>query len=466
MRYISTRGEAEESTFEDVLLSGLAKDGGLYVPKTWPTIEHRELESFAQMSYQEIAFSVMKKFIGDTFSDSEFVTMINQAYSDFDHKAICPLVQLSENHFLLELFHGPTLAFKDIAMQLIGQMFDHVLRKKNLRATIVAATSGDTGSAAMDAFKNSELADIFVLFPEGRVSEVQRRQMTTLGRPNIHALAVDGNFDDCQALVKQMFNDPKFRQQVNLTGVNSINWARVMAQTVYYFTTATALGAPKRKISFTVPTGNFGDIFAAYVAKKMGLPIDRLVIASNQNDILHRTLLTGVYSKKVLQQTISPSMDIQVASNFERLLFDLYEGSSKPIRMLMQKLDNAGNFSLSPEVLSKLREHFSSGTSSEEDTFKTMKQALKDFGELICPHTAVGMAVANEVRKKNGQNTPMITLATAHPAKFSESVTACTGIRPALPARYHDLFSKGEVVTPVKKNLNEIKTIISERILL
>ena len=466
MRYISTRGEAEESTFEDVLLSGLAKDGGLYVPKTWPTIEHRELESFAQMSYQEIAFSVMKKFIGDTFSDSEFVTMINQAYSDFDHKAICPLVQLSENHFLLELFHGPTLAFKDIAMQLIGQMFDHVLRKRNLRATIVAATSGDTGSAAMDAFKNSELADIFVLFPEGRVSEVQRRQMTTLGRPNIHALAVDGNFDDCQALVKQMFNDPKFRQQVNLTGVNSINWARVMAQTVYYFTTATALGAPKRKISFTVPTGNFGDIFAAYVAKKMGLPIDRLVIASNQNDILHRTLLTGVYSKKVLQQTISPSMDIQVASNFERLLFDLYEGSSKPIRMLMQKLDNGGNFSLSAEVLSKLREHFSSGTSSEEDTFKTMKQALKDFGELICPHTAVGMAVANEVRKKNGQNTPMITLATAHPAKFSESVTACTGIRPALPARYLDLFSKGEVVTPVKKNLNEIKTIISERILL
>ena len=466
MRYISTRGDGEHSTFEEVLLSGLAKDGGLYVPKAWPKVENKELESFTQMSYQEIAFAVMKRFTGDTFLDDQFKEMINKAYSDFDHKAICPLVQLSENHFLLELFHGPTLAFKDVAMQLIGQMFDHVLRKKNLRATIVAATSGDTGSAAMAAFKNCELADIFVLFPEGRVSEVQRRQMTTLGRPNIHALALDGNFDDCQALVKQMFNDIKFRKTVNLTGVNSINWARIMAQTVYYFTTAIALGAPKRKISYTVPSGNFGDIFAAYVAKKMGLPLDRLVIASNQNDILHRTLLTGVYSKKVLKQTISPSMDIQVASNFERLLFDLYEGGSEPIKILMKNLDQYGNFDLSPEVLNKLRKNFNSGTSSEEDTFKTMKQTLKDFGELICPHTAVGIAVANQVRKKSSQDTPMITLATAHPAKFSESVVQSTGIRPELPVRYHDLFSKVEVVTQVKNSLNEIKTIISDRSLL
>ena len=464
MRYISTRGEGEESNFEEVLLSGLATDGGLYVPKIWPTIEHDEQETFSQMSYQEIAFSVMRRFTGDTFSDHEFRKMINAAYSGFDHKSICPLVQLSENHFLLELFHGPTLAFKDVAMQLIGQMFEHVLRKKNLRATVIAATSGDTGAAAMAAFKNSEMVDIFVLFPLGRVSEVQQRQMTTLGRPNIHALALDGNFDDCQALVKQMFNDSKFRKSVNLTGVNSINWARVMSQIVYYFTAATALGTPKRKISFTVPTGNFGDIFAAYVAKKMGLPLDKLVIASNENDILHRTLLTGVYRKKILRQTISPSMDIQVASNFERLLFDLHEGSSKLIRMLMQNLDKDGSFDLSPKVLDKLRESFSSGTTSDEDTLKTIKQVLKDFGELICPHTAVGLAVANQERK-NIKKSPMITLATAHPSKFPVAVKRSTGVLPALPTRYDDLYSRNEVVTNVKNSLNEIQAIISERIL-
>ena len=465
MRYISTRGEGEESNFEEVLLSGLATDGGLYVPKIWPTIDYDELESFSQMSYQEIAFAVMRRFTGDTFSDNEFKKMINAAYVDFDHKSICPLVQLSENHFLLELFHGPTLAFKDVAMQLIGQMFEHVLRKKNLRATVIAATSGDTGAAAMAAFKNSEMVDIFVLFPLGRVSEVQQRQMTTLGRPNIHALALEGNFDDCQALVKKMFNDSKFRKSVNLTGVNSINWARVMSQIVYYFTAATALGAPKRKISFTVPTGNFGDIFAAYVAKKMGLPLDKLVIASNENDILHRTLLTGTYRKKILRQTISPSMDIQVASNFERLLFDLHEGSSKLIRMLMQNLDKDGSFELSPKVLDKLRESFSSGTTSDEDTLKTIKQVLKDFGELICPHTAVGLAVANQERK-NIKKSPMITLATAHPSKFPVAVKRSTGVLPALPTRYDDLYSRNEVVTQVKNSLNDIQTIISKRILL
>jgi threonine synthase len=416
------------------------------------------------MSYQEIAFAVMKRFTGNTFSDEKFKEMIDSAYSDFDHKAICPMVQLSENHFLLELFHGPTLAFKDVAMQLIGQMFDYVLRKKNLRATIIAATSGDTGSAAMDAFKNSELVDLFILFPEGRVSEVQKRQMTTLGCPNIHALALDGDFDDCQALVKRMFNDHKFRKQVHLTGVNSINWARVMSQIVYYFSSAVALGAPKLKVSFTVPTGNFGDIFAAYVAQKMGLPIDRLVIASNQNDILHRTLLTGRYRKQGLVHTISPSMDIQVASNFERLLFDLYGGSSEPIKMLMQSLDQDGSFELSSKVLDKLRESFSSGSVSEEEILKTMKQVLEDFDELICPHTAVGLSVANRIRK-NDSGSPMITLATAHPAKFSNVVIQSTGVTPALPKRYDDLFSKNEVVTYVKNDLNEIKTIISERIL-
>ncbi len=462
MIYISTRGQEEELSFEEVLVSGLARDGGLYVPKVWPKISKEEMASFANLSYQDIALKVMKPFIGDTFSDNEFQLMIETAYSNFDHETICPLVQLSKNHYLLELFHGPTLAFKDIAMQLIGQMFNKILRKKNLRATVVAATSGDTGSAAMAAFKKSDLVDVFILFPNGRVSNVQRRQMTTIGKSNIHALAVEGDFDDCQSLVKQMFNDSQFRETVNLTGVNSINWARVMSQIVYYFSSAAVLGAPTQRLSFTVPTGNFGDIFAAYVAKKMGLPIEKLVIASNQNDILHRTLTSGVYSKEGLKQTISPSMDIQVASNFERLLFELYDGRFDIVQKAMNDLAEHGKFKLSSNALKKMRQDFLSGTASEKVTSGTIKKTLNDFGQLVCPHTSVGLAIANELLERQDL-APMVTLATAHPAKFPDSVAEHTGVTPKLPQRYNGLFSKNEVFTLVKNNFTEITNIISKR---
>ena len=462
MKYVSTRGRQEELNFEEVLLSGLATDGGLYVPKVWPQISEEEMVSLAKLPYQDIAFKIMKPFIGNTFSDDEFHMMIEKAYLQFDHEEICPLVQLSKNHYLLELFHGPTLAFKDIAMQLIGQMFNNILRKKNLRATVVAATSGDTGSAAMAAFKYSDLVDVFILFPNGRVSNVQRRQMTTVGKPNIHALAVEGDFDDCQSLVKKMFNDTHFRKTVNLTGVNSINWARVMSQIVYYFSSAIALGAPKRRLNFTVPTGNFGDIFAAYVAKKMGLPIGKLIIASNQNDILHRTLNNGIYSRERLKQTISPSMDIQVASNFERLLFDLYDRRVDIVQNSMQQLLKYGKFELSSHALKKMRQDFLSGAASEKITSGTIKKTLVDYGQLVCPHTAVGLAVANEFLERQDIS-PMITLATAHPAKFPDAVEQYTDVSPNLPERYNDLFLKDEILTVVKNNFDEITNIISKR---
>ena len=327
---------------------------------------------------------------------------------------------------------------------------------------MVAATSGDTGSAAMAAFKESDLVDVFILFPNGRVSDVQRRQMTTWGRSNVHALAINGDFDDCQSLVKQMFNDYKFRDMVNLTGVNSINWARVMSQNVYFFTSAVALGAPQRSLNFTVPTGNFGDIFAGYVAKKMGLPIDKLIIASNQNDILHRTVATGEYKKQGLKQTISPSMDIQVASNFERLLFILYDEQAELVHEAMNGLSGDGVFRLTQEALNALREDFTSGSASNEMTSEIIKKTFIEFRELVCPHTAVGLAVAKELRETHTDKV-MVSLATAHPAKFPDSVKESTGITPKLPERYDDLFSKTELFTSVKNDFNEIKKIICER---
>ena len=464
MKYISTRGGAEELSFEEVLLSGLARDGGLYVPKQWPKLSFNELELLGGYSYQDIAFKIMKPFIGSSFSDEEFKGMIVSAYASFNHDAICPLVQLSNDHFLLELFHGPTLAFKDVAMQLIGQMFDNILRKTDSRATVVAATSGDTGSAAMEAFCNSSYVDVFILFPEGRISEVQRRQMTTLDKPNIHALAVKGDFDDCQAVVKKMFNNFEFRDRVRLTGVNSINWARIMSQIVYFFSSALCLGAPYKKVSFTVPTGNFGDIFAAYAAKKMGLPINKLIIATNENDILHRTLLTGSYRKQGLVQTISPSMDIQVSSNFERLLFDLSNNNGELVKSLMHQLTCKGKFDLNSFILKKFRENFLSGSVTEREIENTMNSVLKDCGELICPHTAIGVNVA---KKENSfiNDTTMITLATAHPAKFPDAVTKFTGRAPVLPSRYSELFSRKEVMISVNNSVDQIQRIISERTL-
>ena len=440
MRYISTRGTAPALGFEDVLLTGLAGDGGLYVPQAWPQWSAEDFQRLAGRPYAEVALAVMKPFLGDAIPEPEFRRMVEEAYVRFDHPAVAPLRQLDANHWLLELFHGPTLAFKDLAMQLLARLMDWALERRGSHVTIIAATSGDTGGAAVEAFRGSRRAQLFILHPHGRVSEVQRRQMTTVVEPNIHNIAIQGTFDDAQALVKAMFNDSAFRARHRLAGVNSINWARIMAQTVYYVTAALALGAPARKVSFAVPTGNFGDVFAGWVARKMGLPIERLVIATNVNDILHRTLLTGRYEVTRVEPTASPSMDIQVSSNFERLLFEATGRDGAEIVRLMQGLGQSGAFSVPAAALERIRAELSSGRCDEEQTRSCIAQNWAATGELLDPHTAVGYSAA---RKIEGA-APMVTLATAHPAKFPDAVEAATGIRPALPARLADLMHRPE----------------------
>jgi threonine synthase len=459
MRYISTRGAAPVLTFGEAMLTGLARDGGLYVPEAIPTLTGDQIAALAGLSYEDAAFRVMRPFVGDTFTDAEFHSAIDRAYAGFGHAARAPLVQLAPNHFLLELFHGPTLAFKDFAMQLIGQLFQIALAREGRRVTIVGATSGDTGSAAMEAFRGLENVDVFILYPHGRVSDVQRRQMTTPSESNVHALALDGDFDDCQSRLKDMFNDFAFRDEVGLAGVNSINWARVLAQVVYYFTSAVSLGAPHRKVSFTVPTGNFGDIFAGYIARRMGLPIDRLVIATNQNDILHRCLTTGRYQMDGVKPSISPSMDIQISSNFERALFDAYGRDGKAVAQLMEEMRTDGGFTVSQGALQGLRDLFTSGRVSEEETSATITAELGRAGELLCPHSAVGVRVASD----HLGPVPMITLATAHPAKFPDAVEKATDVRPGLPPRMADLFDRPERVTRVANDLAAIERIVRER---
>jgi threonine synthase len=459
MRYISTRSQAPELSFEDAMLTGLARDGGLYVPAEIPRLSTEEISSLSGLSYEDIAFRVMRPFIGASIDDAELSGCIERAYKGFGHPARAPLKQLAPNHFLLELFHGPTLAFKDFAMQLIGQLFQTVLARRGDRVTIVGATSGDTGSAAIEAFKGLDNVDVFIMYPHGRVSEVQRRQMTTPVESNVHAMAVDGHFDDCQARLKDMFNDHDFRDGVSLAGVNSINWARVLAQVVYYFSSAVSLGAPHRDVSFTVPTGNFGDIFAGYIAKRMGLPIDQLVIATNQNDILHRALSTGDYRTGTVVPSISPSMDIQVSSNFERALFDAYGRDGAPVSQLMDEL-KGGGFSISQGALSYLRDQFASGRASETETSSEILAQFQATGELLCPHSAIGTFVARDHLGK----TPMITLATAHPAKFPAAVEAATDVHPPLPRHMSDLFEREERVTRLPNDLTALKAFVRENI--
>ena len=460
MKYVSTRGAAPELTFEEAMMTGLARDGGLYVPDDIPQLSHDQIADMAGKSYEDVAFAVMRPFIGDTFTDAEFRKLIDTAYAGFNHEARAPLKQLDNNHFLLELFHGPTLAFKDFAMQLIGQMFQASLTRSGKRITIVGATSGDTGSAAIEAFRGLSNVDVFILFPHGRVSEVQRRQMTTPSEDNVHALALDGDFDDCQAALKDMFNDFEFRDGVNLAGVNSINWGRVLAQVVYFFSSAVALGAPHRKVSFTVPTGNFGDIFAGYIAKRMGLPIEQLVIATNQNDILHRTLENGAQVKEGVVPSISPSMDIQVSSNFERALFEAYGRDGATVAEQMDDLKSKGAFTISQGAIEMLRDTFASGRASEDETYAAIKSELTRSGELLCPHSAVGVKVGDEYQS----DVPMITLATAHPAKFPAAVEKATGQHPPLPPHMADLYEREERVTRVPNDLAALQTLIKERI--
>ncbi len=454
MRYVSTRGAtAPALSFADAMMTGLARDGGLYVPASVPTCD--DIAALAGLPYEDVAFRVMRPFIGDAFPDARFRELIAQAYAGFTHPARAPLKQLAPNHFLLELFHGPTLAFKDFAMQLIGQMMQAKLAETGQRITIVGATSGDTGSAAMEAFRGLANVDLFILYPHGRVSDVQRRQMTTPEEPNVHALAVDGDFDACQARVKDMFNDHAFRDRVRLAGVNSINWARVLAQVVYYFTAAVALGAPHRAVSFTVPTGNFGDIYAGQIARRMGLPIDRLVIATNRNDILHRALTTGDYRVEGVAPTISPSMDIQVSSNFERALFDALGRDGQAVAALMADL-GGGRFRIPQGALETLRETFASGRTDEAQTMATIAATFAATGEVLCPHSAVGVHVAEQ----HLGATPMVTLATAHPAKFPDAVERATGLRPALPARLAHLMTGRERITRAPNDLRALQDIV------
>jgi threonine synthase len=445
VRYISTRGEAPALGFVEATLVGLARDGGLYVPATWPRLDANMIVGFAGRPYAEVAVEVIRPFVGGAIPECDLARMTREAYGRFRHPAVAPLMQFGASDFLLELFHGPTLAFKDLAMQLLGRLVDEVLATRGERTTIVVATSGDTGGAAIEAFRGRTRADLFVLFPQGRISDVQRRMMTTVEDDNVHALAIEGTFDDCQAIVKGMFNHHAFRDQARLSGVNSINWARIVAQVVYYFTAAVALGAPARKIAFTVPTGNFGDVYAGYVALCMGLPIDRLVVATNVNDILTRTIATGTYELREVVPTSSPSMDIQVASNFERLLFDIHDRDGRAIRALMASLAQSRRFALSAQALSALRAVFSADRADENETAAAIRTMLRETGHLIDPHTAVGVAVAE--KETRDPSIPMVVLGTAHPAKFPDAVEAACGIRPPLPEWFADLDRRPERVT-------------------
>lgn len=455
MRYVSTRGQAPVLNFEGAMLSGLARDGGLYLPETIPAFGG--LNDLDGLPYEEVAFRVVRPFTGDSFTDDELRGAIDRAYARIEHTAKAPLRQLAPGHHLLELFHGPTLAFKDFAMQLIAQLFEIALKRSGERITIVGATSGDTGSAAIEAFKGIDNVDVFIMFPHGRVSEVQRRQMTTPDAANVHALAVTGHFDDCQARLKDLFNDHAFRDQVGLAGVNSINWARVVAQIVYYFTACASLGM--RETDFTVPTGNFGDIFAGSIARAMGLPIRRLIVATNQNDILHRALTTGEYRVGTVEPSISPSMDIQVSSNFERALYLAYGGDAAAISQLMDEL-KAGGFTISQGALQTLREQYLSGRVSEEETVAMIRTIRAETGEVLCPHSAVGVAVA---RQHVEPGVPMVTLATAHPAKFPDAVEQAIGLRPSLPPHMAALFDLPERVTRVENDVEALKSLILER---
>jgi threonine synthase len=461
MRYISTRGAAPALTFDEVLLTGLARDGGLYVPEAWPQLSAGELEALAGLPYDQVAAEVMRPFIAGSVVEAEFDRLVAETYGVFDHAAVVPLKQLAANHWLLELFHGPTLAFKDIALQLLGRLFDAVLRARGQKVTIVGATSGDTGSAAIEACRDRPQIDIFILHPEGRTSEVQRRQMTTVAASNVHNIAIEGTFDDCQDLVKALFNDQAFREEMRLSAVNSINWARVMAQIVYYVSAAVALGGPRREVAFTVPTGNFGNVFAGYGARQMGLPIRRLLVASNRNDILTRFFETGTMAMGEVQPSLSPSMDIQVSSNFERLLFDLCARDGAEVAEVLRAFRAGGAFSLSPERWRQALMLFEGYRLDDAGTLAEIARVYRETGELIDPHSAVGTAAARA--RAEDPAVPMITLATAHPAKFADAVGEATGQRPTLPGPLADLFERPERYEVLTGDLAGLKAHIRAR---
>ncbi len=463
MKYISTRGDAPSLSFEDVVLTGLASDGGLYVPETLPAFSKEEIASWAGLSYSDLAFKIIAPFVDGEIPDGDLKDIIDRSYSSFRHSANAPLIQTCHNEWVLELFQCPTLAFKDFALQFLGNLLDYVLEKRKQKVVIMGATSGDTGSAAIEGCRRCENVDIFILHPHKRVSDVQRRQMTTVVEKNVHNIALEGNFDDCQNMVKASFADQSFLPEGRqLVAVNSINWARIMAQIVYYFYSGLALGSPHKKMSFSVPTGNFGDIFAGYLAKKMGLPIDQLVVATNSNDILHRCLSENDHSRKPLLHSLSPSMDIMVSSNFERLLFDVYDNDGAAIKDLLDSFKH-GEMTLSDKAFARVQDIFSSYRLSDDETVAVIKHVFDDTEYLLDPHTAIGLQAARKTRRS--QNVPMICLATAHPAKFPEAVKKAGQLDdPALPLHMRDLFQRKEQYHVLTDDISAVQSHIANNV--
>ena len=457
LRYVSTRGSAPVLEFEDVVLAGLAVDGGLYVPEEYPYFSSRQIEAMRGLNYVDLAYQVLEPFVDGAINPDALQSLINNSYKNFAHPEIAPIKKLDENVFILELFHGPTLAFKDFALQVLARLFDYILLKRRQRITIVAATSGDTGSAAIEACLRREAIEIFILHPKGRVSDIQRRQMTTVKEDNVHNIAIEGTFDDCQELVKQMFNDSTFRAEQNLSAVNSINWARIMVQVVYYFFSSLKLGAPGRGIAYSVPTGNFGDIFAGYVATKMGLPIEKLIIATNTNDILSRFMIKGEMQIKEVIPTLSPAMDIQVSSNFERLLFDLYEGDGQMVKQKMDKFKKSGKMAVTSGVLKKVKKIFESCSLNDDGIKNQILETYEATGLIVDPHTATGVHAA---ASRSIENVPIVALSTAHPAKFPDAVKDAIKIKPQLPNHLSDLLNRTEFFEVLPNNIEVVKSYI------
>ncbi len=461
MRYVSSRGEAPVLSFSEVLLAGLARDGGLYVPESWPRFEAAALARLASLSYTELAVEITRPFVGGAIPESDYAALVAEAYAGFSHPEVAPMRRLRGNEWLLELFHGPTLAFKDYALQLVGRLFDDVLKERGERVTIIGATSGDTGSAAIAACRGSGAMDIFMLHPKGRISEIQRLQMTTVDAPNVFNIAIEGTFDDCQNLVKAMFNDRALRERLSLSTVNSINWARIMAQIVYYFWAALRLGAPEDGIAFAVPTGNFGNVYAGYAARKMGLPISQIIVGSNHNDILTRFFEDGRMEVRKVVPSLSPSMDIQVASNFERLLFDLSGGDGAAVERLMEGLKGHGRFAVGEEVLEAAREVFAGHRSDDGETTEMIRRIHSECGIIVDPHTAVGIR-AGRARRRDPTR-PLVSLATAHPGKFPEAVARALGSPPEAPPRLKELQTRGERCAVLPNEIEIVGAYIRER---
>ena len=461
MKYISTRGQAPSLNFEEVTLAGLARDGGLYVPESWPTFSQQEIRDMRGLSYPDLTVAVLRPFIGDCIDEQMLKEMATRAYADFNHAAIAPIKQLDTNLYFMELFHGPTLAFKDFALQFLGQLFAHFLHKRGEKCTIVGATSGDTGSAAIEAVRGIEGIELFMLHPNGRVSDVQRKQMTYVEDANIHNIAIEGHFDDCQNLVKAMFNDAAFRDEMNLSAVNSINWARIAAQVVYYFRAALSLGGPDRPISVSVPTGNFGNIFAAYVARQMGLPIEQFIIGSNRNDILTRFFEAGTMSQRTVEASLSPSMDIQISSNFERYLFEASGRDAQKISAMMDEFKQKGVFSADPKLFEKVTQGFSAHRLDDEATRAEILRLYKETGEIIDPHSVIGIAAARA--KATDPSIPVVCMGTADPAKFADAVEPVIGTKVPYPARLEKVLNAQEHFDVMANDLQTVQAFIRSK---